>query len=38
MFSRDAMISADRFGADATPWRAVQRATWGALAKQENGR
>jgi hypothetical protein len=25
-FSRDAMISADGFGADATPWRATQGA------------
>ena len=30
-FSRDAMISADGFGADSTPWRAVQRAAWAAL-------
>jgi hypothetical protein len=30
-FSRDAMISGDGFGADATPWRAVQRAAWAAL-------
>lgn len=36
-FSRDAMISADGFGAGATPWRAVQRAAWGAL-KQEDSR
>jgi hypothetical protein len=32
-FSRDAMISADGFGADATPWRAVQRAACVALSK-----
>ena len=30
-FSRDAVISADGFGADSTPWRAVQRAAWAAL-------
>jgi hypothetical protein len=29
------MTSADGFGAGATPWRAVQRAAWGALKKQE---
>src|SRR5438094_7862092 len=30
-FSRDAMISAEGFGADRTPWGAVQRAAWAAL-------
>jgi hypothetical protein len=34
-FSRDAMVSADGFGADATPWRAVQRAAWQALNRAE---
>ena len=34
-FSRDAMLAADGFGADATPWRAVQRAAWAALTKQD---
>jgi hypothetical protein len=29
------MISADGFGADATPWRAVQRAAWSALKKED---
>jgi hypothetical protein len=33
-FSRDTMISADGFGADATSWQAVQRAAWRALARQ----
>ena len=32
-FSRDAMISAEGFGADQTPWGAVQRAAWEALQK-----
>jgi hypothetical protein len=32
-FSRHAMVSADGFGADTTPWRAVQRAAWLALNK-----
>jgi hypothetical protein len=30
-FSREAMISADGFGADQTPWGAVQRAALEAL-------
>jgi len=30
-FSREAMIAAEGFGADATPWRAVQRAASAAL-------
>jgi hypothetical protein len=30
-FSHDSIASADGFGADATPWRAVQRAAWSAL-------
>ena len=30
-FGRDAMLSADGFGTGPTPWRAVQRAAWGAL-------
>jgi len=34
-FSRDAVISADGFGADSTPWRAVQRAAWAALRQAE---
>jgi hypothetical protein len=34
-FSRDAMISADRFGAGETPWRAVQRAALRALTARE---
>ena len=33
-FSHDAMISADGFGADATPWRAVRRAAFAALGKE----
>jgi hypothetical protein len=37
-FSRDAMISADGFGADATPWRATQRAAWETLNKPEHRR
>jgi hypothetical protein len=32
-FSRDAMVSADGFGTDSAPWRAVQRAAWKALTK-----
>jgi uncharacterized protein (UPF0218 family) len=34
-FSRDAMISAEGFGTDRTPWGAVQRAAWEALTKIE---
>ena len=34
-FSRDAMISAEGFGADQTPWGAVQRAAWEALNKTQ---
>jgi hypothetical protein len=30
-FSRELMLSADGFGAGATPWRAVQEAAWSAL-------
>jgi hypothetical protein len=30
-FSADAMTAAEGFGADRTPWRAVQRAAWTAL-------
>ena len=30
-FSREAMTSADGFGAGDTPWRAVQKAAWAAL-------
>ena len=32
-FSCAAMISADGFGADATPWGGVQRAAWEAVYK-----
>jgi uncharacterized protein (UPF0218 family) len=34
-FSRDAMIAAEGFGTDQTPWGAVQRAAWEALKKIE---
>ena len=37
-FARDAMTSADGFGTGDTPWRAVQRAAWDALTKQEDSR
>ena len=36
-FSRHSMTSADGFGAEATPWRAVQRAAWTALSKAAEG-
>ena len=32
-FSRAPMLSADGFGAGATPWRAAQVAAWEALGK-----
>jgi hypothetical protein len=32
-FSRNAATSAEGFGAEATPWRAVQRAAWTALTR-----
>jgi hypothetical protein len=30
---RYVIVVVDGFGSDATPWRAVQRAAWGALKK-----
>jgi hypothetical protein len=36
-FDRSAMLAHDGFGADKTPWRAVQVAAWEALTKPEAG-